>query len=707
LFRIIISLFIYFIYLFCLFFFLFLFIFFFLFICIFIYYYYYYYYFPWRGGTVKCWPAVKMLEPCHSAHTEINLEKLEQLVANINTKYAALQRQALHSPNSHATFFNGLMTDYVNSDLKLSLQSCSPSENGHASVPVDPLPPLTPFCRPHWPTYWNERELHVAASELCQCLNGGVNYRAMCIQYQTIFELLLTMLKEDIRLVREMEFIPSGTLEKSYKVLSELVNESRQLLAECGLIPVSSIRVMEEVENKSSTEAVEMPNPEYALPIALACSDSNNKITNNNNNNNNNFIHQSRSVDKGGYGRGHGTKHETRVTISDPLEDSLKETAYTPLHLYSSPGKAVADDSYDVDTPKLPVEEENAVPETLGIQGAKSGGYYGGVKTNMDLVNQSRYQSMEELYKELYLNEGMDMLVAMARMVFLKEYHNGVAKSRDEAFLTFRKHLDEHLLPCIQSYEALVCSPAMQTSLRSEYVVNCLQQRIRPNERLLDVLSRVGPEHDLSSMALASMNLNDNDMKPFVLLLPRLCFLRFLDISHNEIHDDGVRELCSVLECHPSLEVLDLSDNPFTDIGGTALLQLATTTTQLKAVGQQGVAFSAHIRKAISHQLQKNRSACDSAPAPTHISHLSSISNTHEPCNPVFTGRLAPLTSLDASRCVPAKRRSNLGVLPSPGTDSMVSRSLGMLRQVRLPYLTAMRGSQTIGGTRETNSSPR
>ncbi|KAF5222634.1 hypothetical protein ECC02_004211 [Trypanosoma cruzi] len=643
-----------------------------------------------------------MLEPPQTAHAEVNLEKLEQLVANINTKYAALQRQALHSSNSHATFFNGLTAEYVNSEMKMSFQSGSPSENGHASVPVDPLPPLTPFCRSHWPTYWNERELHVAASELCQCLNGGVNYRAMCIQYQTIFELLLTMLREDIRLVRGMEFLPSGTLERSYKVLSDLVNESRQLLTQYGLIPGSSIRVMEEVENKSSSEVGEMPNPDYALPVALACSDSYNNSTNNNN-----FIHQIRSSEKSGYGRGHGTKHETRVTISDPLEDSLRETAYTPLHLCSSPGKAVADDSYDVDTPMLPVEEENAAPESQGVQGAKFGGYYGGARTNLDPVNQSRYQLMEEIYKELYLNEGMEMLVAMARMVFLKEYHNVVARSRDEAFLTFRKHLDEHLLPCIQSYEALVFPPAMQSSLRSEYVVNCLQQRIRPNERLLDVLSRVGPERDLSSMALASMKLNDVDMKPFVLVLPRLCFLRFLDISHNDIHDDGVRELCSVLERHPSLEVLDLSDNPFTDIGGTALLQLAATTTQLKAVGQQGVAFSAHIREAICRQLQKNRSACDSALAPAHISHLSSISNTHEPCKPAFTGRLAPLTSLDGTRCVPARRRSNLGVIPGPGTDSMVSRSLGMLRRVRLPYLTAMRGGHSTGRIRESNSSPR
>ncbi|RNF13626.1 uncharacterized protein Tco025E_06115 [Trypanosoma conorhini] len=640
-----------------------------------------------------------MAENTDGVPADIKGERVEQLVANINAKCDALQRHLMQSSQSQSTLWNALTLGSAAFEGRSSVPLISPSANGVPSVPTTHLSLVTASNRPRGPTYWQERELYVAASELCHYLNGGVNYRTMCMQYQSILEPLLKMLREDIQLARHTDFLPGGTLDRAHAIFSQLLNESKELLVENGVIPRSEVRLAGKVENKDHGKAGETSNHEYTLPVALTCTESYNTDSST----------QNRSSERHSSGRGNsGRQHESRVTISAPTEGSDQEKPYSPLPLYNSASKCASEDIYDVQTPHvLPTEE--CTGNRFQANSSARPGSEEALRAESSPRNRSRYHCMEELYNELYLHDGMNMLIEMMRVVFLKEYNNADSKTVDEAFSKFRENVDNDLLPHIQSYDALVSPTKVQPLLRSAYVLNCLQRYIQPNERLLAILQHIDSERDATSLFLVNMSLRDTDMKPFVALLPRLSHLRYLDLSHNDIHDAGVRELCSALEGHPSLELLDLSDNPLTDAAGAELIQLAATTTHLKAVGQQGIAFSHHIREALGSQLQKNRSACGTSFTPNHILNGVGVggSNQNELWKRSLTRRLAPLALVDESQPAQTLKPSPGEVLQAQGMSSLVSRSLGMMRRVRLPYLTATRGGQANRGKRVTDSSPR
>ncbi|RNF04503.1 hypothetical protein TraAM80_05095 [Trypanosoma rangeli] len=638
--------------------------------------------------------TVSMAENTDSAFTDIKLERLEQLVTNINAKYGALQRQLMQSSQSQSTLWHALTLGSAAFEGKSSVPLASLSANGLLSVPTVHLSSKTTSNSPHRSSYSHERELCIAASELFQYLNGGINYRVMCMQYQTMIELLLKMLREDIQLVRQTDILPGGTLDRAHTVLSELIQESKELIIKNGVIPRSELQRMENVASKSQGKEGEATSQENTLPVAFTSNDAYNI----------NSSTQSRS-ERQSIGRGHGSKHESHVTISAPTVGSDQEKPFFPLPFYTSESKFESEDIYDVETPRTSRTEEDAVNKFQASWIARPESDEA-LKADSNPRNRSRYHYMEELYNKLYLDEGMHMLVEMMQLVFLKEYIHADSKTGDEAFAKFKEDIDNELLPYIQSYDALV-SPKMQPLLRSTYVLNCLQHHIQSNEELLKILQRIDSERDTSSVALAKMDLCDADMRPFIALLPRLSCLRSLDLSHNNIHDAGVHELCSVLEGHPSLELLDLSDNPLTDTAGAELIQLATTTTNLKVVGQQGIGFSEHTREALGSQLQKNRIACGTSFMPNQL--LSGVGGFkhNELWKRTLKRRLAPLGLRGGTQPLPALMSTPSCVLSSQGTNTVVSCSVGMLRSVRLPYLTAMRGGPASGGKRVSSSSPR
>ncbi|KPA76455.1 hypothetical protein ABB37_07776 [Leptomonas pyrrhocoris] len=84
--------------------------------------------------------------------------------------------------------------------------------------------------------YWEERELYIVAEDLCCHLNGGVNYRLLCEQYQRALEVLLRLVKEDVALLASsaVEVLPGGTTKVLGK-LQALLTESRKMLAEAGI----------------------------------------------------------------------------------------------------------------------------------------------------------------------------------------------------------------------------------------------------------------------------------------------------------------------------------------------------------------------------------------------------------------------------------------------------------------------------------------
>ncbi|ESL10377.1 hypothetical protein TRSC58_01892 [Trypanosoma rangeli SC58] len=638
--------------------------------------------------------AVSMAENTDIAFTDLRLERVEQLVANINAKFGALQRQLMQSSQSQSTLWHALTLGSAAFEGKSSAPLTSLSANGLLSVPTIHLSSKTTSNSPHRSSYTYERELCIAASELFQYLNGGINYRVMCMQYQTMIELLLKMLREDIQLARHADILPGGTLSRAHAVLSELIRESKELLVENGVIPRCELQRMGNVASRSQSKEGEVSSQENILPVALTCNDVHNT----------NSSTQSRS-ERQIIGKGHGSKPDSHVIVGAPTAGSDQETPFFPLPFHAFESKFGSEAIYDVETPRNSRTDEDTLNKFQSSWIARSESDEA-LKVDGDLRSRSRYHCMEELYNKLYLDEGMNMLVEMMQLVFLKEYKHTDSKSGNEAFAKFKENIDNELLPHIRSYDALV-SPKTQPLLRSTYILNCLHHHIQSNKQLLKSLQRIDSERDASSVALVNMNLCDTDMKPFIALLPRLSCLRSLDLSHNNIHDDGVRELCSALEGHPSLELLDLSDNPLTDTAGAELIHLATTTTNLKAVGQQGIGFSQHTREALGSQLRKNRIACGTSFMSNQI--LSGVGGFkhNELWKRTLKRCLAPLALGGGSQPLPVLKPTPSCVSPSQGTDAVISCSVGMLRRVRLPYLTARRGGQANDGKRVSSSSPR
>ncbi|CAG9571035.1 conserved hypothetical protein [Leishmania major strain Friedlin] len=103
--------------------------------------------------------------------------------------------------------------------------------------------------------YWEERELYIVAEGLCCCLNGGINYRLLCEQYQRALEVLLTLVREDLRLCvsSEMELVPGGMAKSFLAKFKALLQESRRMLGEAGVnISPRLETVIEQLPNGSS-----------------------------------------------------------------------------------------------------------------------------------------------------------------------------------------------------------------------------------------------------------------------------------------------------------------------------------------------------------------------------------------------------------------------------------------------------------------------
>lgn len=176
-------------------------------------------------------------------------DPLETIVATLNERLARYQKRLAVSsaaPNSSLTF---AVSSPVN--LVAATTAGSGDDQRHTqalmgasvfSAPDDEVVHLMDKGSPiaiqaHGPLYWEERSLFVSAEELCCHLNGGVNYRIICQQYQVVLDALLTMLQADVALCRNVEVLPAGTTASIMDRVCNLVKESKQLLQECGVMP--------------------------------------------------------------------------------------------------------------------------------------------------------------------------------------------------------------------------------------------------------------------------------------------------------------------------------------------------------------------------------------------------------------------------------------------------------------------------------------
>ncbi|KAG5484051.1 hypothetical protein LSCM1_05905 [Leishmania martiniquensis] len=115
--------------------------------------------------------------------------------------------------------------------------------------------------------YWEERELYIVAEDLCCCLNGGVNYRGLCEQYQRALEVVLTLVREDVQLCMsgDLELVPASMVTSFLAKIKGLLKESKRMLDEAGVNVLPRLAaMMERIPSNSSSVSVSSGGASHA-----------------------------------------------------------------------------------------------------------------------------------------------------------------------------------------------------------------------------------------------------------------------------------------------------------------------------------------------------------------------------------------------------------------------------------------------------------
>ncbi|KAH9600176.1 Leucine-rich repeat [Trypanosoma melophagium] len=622
-----------------------------------------------------------MLELPEAAPFDLDLEKVEQMVMQINNKWASLQRQVANFSQNQSTSFHDSHGDYsITSEAKFQLAS------GREGSPLCKSDNAAGFSSPHSSksrsvTYRNERELFVAATDLCQYLNGGVDYRAICVQYQFAMEILLRLLREDLQIARKMDVLPGGTIDHIFNTFSDLFREGKHLLAVNGVI-----------KNDSGTA-------EHCFSLTTA-------IPTNGIHERNPAMTDSHFTSASESSARRSAKKKLNVTIGANNDGSDKSAlVYEPLRLNTC-GDAFTGEDYEFRFPDgTPRDEVTGLPQSTNIvnntqTSTNESNVSPSVVKTQGTDSISRDKRLEELYNMYWKSDGINMINDMIQMVFLKEYDQSVKKNkRKYDYLRFKRDLEERVLSSLKDYDTFQSSTEDHSELRSDYVVNCLHNHVKPNEKVLDILSTPSVWRGTSSFVLSNMHLGDAGVKSLAPLLPRLGQVHLLDLSSNDIHDTGVADLCTGLLKHPVLESLDLSNNPLTDASAKALLNLATENIHLKEVGCQGIKFSPNTQQALDQRLQHNKNRSVLWLPPGFVSGNAGY-DRGDLWRPVLSARLAPIITPVSTPVSEEKKPALNGEFhqkntSAPGVvrDTTVHHTLGVLQRIRLPYRTAQLGN--------------
>ncbi|CAC9465940.1 conserved hypothetical protein [Leishmania infantum JPCM5] len=165
---------------------------------------------------------------------------LDTIMQSLNKRYEVYQRRRtamtpfgspgdpsiLVPPASHSILGDSAIVSGIS--VNGGAAASQPHESPKESI-------VFPRARPA--PYWEERELYIVAEGLCCCLNGGINYRLLCEQYQRALEVLLTLVREDLRLCvsSDMELVPGGMAKSFLAKLKALLQESKRMLGEAGV----------------------------------------------------------------------------------------------------------------------------------------------------------------------------------------------------------------------------------------------------------------------------------------------------------------------------------------------------------------------------------------------------------------------------------------------------------------------------------------
>ena len=139
--------------------------------------------------------------------------------------------------------------------------------------------------------------------------------------------------------------------------------------------------------------------------------------------------------------------------------------------------------------------------------------------------------------------------------------------------------------------EPVTSTPAAagEMSLHDEYKNYCSQSNIKPNSDLLKKLPREKGAF-ISEINLDLNYIGIKGVQPLLQILKRNRGLRLLNLKDNNLENDEVKSLASILltESGAELTHLDLSNNPISLAGGSALMELVTRQKSLKTIVLRG-----------------------------------------------------------------------------------------------------------------------
>ncbi|KAG5509982.1 hypothetical protein GH5_07830 [Leishmania sp. Ghana 2012 LV757] len=189
---------------------------------------------------------------------------LDTIIQSLNKRYEVYQRRRtamtpFGSPGDPSMFIpptpHSILGDSTMASGSVSggggaaaMQSLMKSHEAAKESIVAPRPRPAP--------YWEERELYIVAEDLCCCLNGGINYRLLCEQYQRALEVVLTLVREDVRMCMsgDLELVPGGMTKSFLTTLKSLLRESKRMLDEAGVnVPHRLANMIERLPSNSSS----------------------------------------------------------------------------------------------------------------------------------------------------------------------------------------------------------------------------------------------------------------------------------------------------------------------------------------------------------------------------------------------------------------------------------------------------------------------
>ncbi|KAL7699265.1 Leucine Rich repeat [Lotmaria passim] len=217
-----------------------------------------------------------------------------------------------------------------------------------------------------------------------------------------------------------------------------------------------------------------------------------------------------------------------------------------------------------------------------------------------------RLHLLEELYGEHYALDGMTLLTDALGVVFTREYDQGQNQQYQNGFAAFQRDVNAKVIPTLKSYDAFQLRTTELTPLHSAYMANCVLHRVRPSDAVLDQLKRIDQDRTPETLLLDGLHLGDLGTAAVVeSIVPRLYRLRTLNLSDNNLHDNGLEPLLRAIRYHPALTTLDLSYNPISDDGLPTLLRLAQTVPQLSHIVLQSSGMTPNAKRIVETELAK------------------------------------------------------------------------------------------------------